>query len=167
MDFTDRRNARYTTRQQAVGSVKPNPPTAVLQGSSGDPAGLPKPPSTVVQKTDLSTRKRGAEAEQGSDSSSCTKHSREVETRKDKTTEASKETSDPQRRSRRGVEQSREKETSERTAITQSSNSNIPSWLRSDFELPVMQTELVNLAVEINRSTPRLRNLHLTDPRIR
>lgn len=168
MSFAERQKAGYAARQKALDSVQPDPQAVVLRGSLSEVSAASKPPTLAPQKVESSQQKRSAEVERGHGAKDVrSKRSRTEEPPKDKRSNPGNV--EQQTRTKSGEnDQGRDKgkELAERDSAIRTSASRTPSWFREGFQLPVTQTGLINLAVEINKSAPALTGLHLTDPQI-
>lgn len=168
MSFVERQKARYATRQRALSGVQPDPPTVILWGSSSDVLTVPKPPVVVPQQTESSQQKWSADVEQS-------RGIKDTQFKRNRTEETSKEnhsnprSTNQQTRTRSGDNNNsrdKDKEPAERDSAAKTSTNKMPSWHREGFQVPVAQTELINLLVEINKSAPALTGLSLSDPRV-
>lgn len=59
----ERQKAKYATRQQALSSVQPNPPKAVLRSGGAEVPVAPSLPAIPLSRTESTPRKHGVEVE--------------------------------------------------------------------------------------------------------
>lgn len=117
----------------------------------------------MPQKMDSTKHKQSAEGERGHGTKDTrSKRNRTDEPSKDKHSDQGNEEQKTQTKSGENDHgQDKGKEPTKRDSSIKTSASRTPSWHREGFRLPMTQTELINLAMEINKSAPTL-----TDPRV-
>lgn len=170
MDFTACRRSNVSTRQHALSTLEPNPPSAVPRtppAGGNEVTNTPNPPSESSQRGTSTKRGKNTEKNQGQAARvTCSKRCREEEdsaaNKRGPTSSVNPPEGQSLQRSNQGEESccGTGKKTMPRDSFLK-----LASWLREGFQMLDSQREQMSLATEISEFTPPLTGLHLRDSR--